>query len=89
MLPFCRIFVDEFINLSTMHKLFILLSMATLCLLAACSPAGSSERASESSSVESTECSAIEEQALAAAQQFVRSQYASDAIFQQSGTVGK
>jgi hypothetical protein len=70
-----------------MHKLFISLSMAALCLLAACSPAGSSERASESSSVESTEYSTIEEQALAAAQQFVRSQYASDAVFQQSGTI--
>ena len=61
--------------------------MATICLLAACSSAGSSERASESSSVESTEYSNIEEQALTAAQKFIRAQYASDAVFQQSGTI--
>ena len=70
-----------------MHKLLFSFTMATLCLLAACSPAGSSRSSSETSALESSEYSTIEEQALAAAQQFVRAQYASDAVFHQSGTI--
>ncbi len=70
-----------------MHKLFISLTMAALCLLAACSPVGSSGNTSETSAHEASEYSTIEDQALTAAQQFVRSQYASDAVFQQSGTI--
>lgn len=72
-----------------MHKLFISLFWAILFLLAACSPSGSSENALEPSSLEDSEYSTIEEQALTVAQQFVRSQYASDAVFQQSGTIIK
>lgn len=70
-----------------MYKLFILSIMAALCLMAACSPSNSSSHGQDSSSIESSDVSTIEEQALAAAQQFVHTEYASDAVFRQEGTI--
>lgn len=62
--------------------------MAIFGLFASCSPAGSSVKDSESSSNESLVVySPIEKEALEAAQNFVRSHYATDAVFQEYGTI--
>lgn len=69
-----------------MYKLFIsYLFVVALCMITGCSPSGSSSNGSSPSSMEATDDSSVE--ALAAAQNFVRLEFASDAIFQEEGTI--
>lgn len=62
-----------------MQKLFIPTILAVLCLLSACTMSESSSNTSKYSE--------IEQEALEAAQRFVRVEYASDAVFQNEGTI--